>query len=77
MNGPYCNFSISLSSVRPSHADLEVSAARSVDRVPEVCGIADHGAVDLDPGPVVAQARLLLGLAEREALADLNKNYIV
>ena len=56
------------------HTDLQVSAARSVDRVPEVGGVADHGAVDLDPGPVVAQARLLLGLTEREALADLNKN---
>ena len=48
-----------------------------MDRVPEVGWVADHGAVDLDPGPVVAQARLLLGLSEREALADLNKNYIV
>ena len=44
-----------------------------MDRVPEVCGVADHGAVDLDPGPVVAQARLLFGLAEWEALADLQK----
>ena len=55
------------------HTDLQVSAARSVDRMPEVCGVADHGAVDLDPGPVVAQARLLLGLTEREALADLKR----
>ena len=58
------------------HTDLQVSAARSVDRVPEVGGVADHGPVDLDPGPVVAQARLLLGLAEREALADLQKNHV-
>ena len=53
------------------HTDLQVSAARSVDRVPKVCGVADHGSVDFDPAPVVAQARLLLSLAEREALADL------
>ena len=59
--------------VWPPHTDLQVSAARAVDRVPEVCGVADHGAVDLDPGPVVAQARLLFGLAEWEALADLQK----
>ena len=42
-----------------------------MDRVPKVCGVADHGSVDFDPAPVVAQARLLLGLTEREALADL------
>jgi len=55
---------------------LQVAATRPMNRVPEVCGVADHGAIDFDPGSVVAQTRLLLGLAEREALADLHE-YVV